>query len=190
LFAEVRLIEARQASDPATLTQVLDLLTHLLNTMQTAGLTTGVIEIHILQALALDAVGEQEAALAALQTALKLAQPGSFIRMFSRYGRPLQTLLLQVEYDDLTYVHRLLAAFPDALATDTAADHPYADLLTDRERDVLNGLAAGLSNKEIESKLFISRNTVRTHLKNLYSKLNVDNRTQAVVRAQKLGILS
>ena len=61
--------------------------------------------------------------------------------------------------------------------------------LTSRESDILLALAEGLSNKEIEQKLFISKNTVRTHLRNLYSKLDVTSRTQAVLRGQELGLL-
>jgi ATP/maltotriose-dependent transcriptional regulator MalT len=61
--------------------------------------------------------------------------------------------------------------------------------LTGREKQILQLIASGLSNKEIEETLFISINTVRTHIKNLYSKLEVESRTQAVQRAGQLGLL-
>ena len=63
------------------------------------------------------------------------------------------------------------------------------DPLSDRELEVLYLIAAGLHNKEIAEKLFISLNTVKTHSKNINSKLNVNSRTKAVARAKEIGIL-
>lgn len=188
LLAEVRLAEARETGDTTALPQIASLLAYLQDMLQTAGYTQGVLEIHILQALTFDMMGKQTAALSSLQSALNLAQPGGYIRTFVRFGRPLQTLLLQVNYADPNYVRRILAAFPQPSESATATGI-HTDLLTEREWDVLNELAAGLTNKEIQSKLFVSKNTVRTHLKNLYSKLGVDNRTQAVIRAREMGLL-
>jgi DNA-binding NarL/FixJ family response regulator len=66
-----------------------------------------------------------------------------------------------------------------------------ADLpvLTDRERDVLCLVAAGRLNKEIAAELMIATNTVNTHLKSIYEKLNVHNRTEAVHQARRLRII-
>ncbi len=61
--------------------------------------------------------------------------------------------------------------------------------LSDREREVLHYLAEGLSNRQIGDHLFISENTVKTHLQNLYAKLEVQRRTQAVARARDLGLI-
>ena len=61
--------------------------------------------------------------------------------------------------------------------------------LSERELEVLYLIAAGLRNKEIAEKLFISLNTVKTHLKNINSKLDVTNRTEAVARAREIGLL-
>lgn len=74
-------------------------------------------------------------------------------------------------------------------AVGTLPDLDIVIELTGRELDVLRSLAEGLSNKEIESKHVISRNTVRTHLRNLYSKLDVSSRTQAVLKAQEMGLI-
>lgn len=69
------------------------------------------------------------------------------------------------------------------------ADVPSCESLSDREAEVLRFLAEGLSNREIGNRLFISENTVKTHLQNLYSKLGVQRRTQAVARARALGLI-
>ena len=61
--------------------------------------------------------------------------------------------------------------------------------LSERETDVLKLIATGLTNQEIAEKLFISLNTVRTHTKNINSKLDVYSRTQAIARAKKLGLI-
>jgi ATP/maltotriose-dependent transcriptional regulator MalT len=61
--------------------------------------------------------------------------------------------------------------------------------LSDREIEVLKLIAAGLTNQEIAERLFISLNTVRTHTKNINSKLDVHSRTQAIARAKKLGLI-
>ncbi len=85
------------------------------------------------------------------------------------------------------YVKKLLLAFK----TDKPAKPKIglAEPLSEREREVLHLIAAGLSNQEIGKKLFISLNTVRTHTKNINSKLNVHSRTQAIARAKELKLL-
>lgn len=63
------------------------------------------------------------------------------------------------------------------------------DLLTDREREILGGIAEGLTNKQIGEKLFVSENTVKKHINNIYFKLDVNRRTQAIAKAKALNIL-
>ncbi|HBW34196.1 MAG TPA: helix-turn-helix transcriptional regulator [Desulfosporosinus sp.] len=64
------------------------------------------------------------------------------------------------------------------------------ELLSERELEVLRLLAAGLSNEEIGNSLFISLGTVKWHVKNIFGKLEVKNRVQAVARAQQMGVLA
>jgi LuxR family maltose regulon positive regulatory protein len=85
------------------------------------------------------------------------------------------------------FVKKLLSTFKAAKPPKKALD--LVEPLSERELEVLHLLAAGLSNREIAQKLFISLNTVRTHTKNINTKLNVHSRTQAAARAKKLGIL-
>ena len=93
------------------------------------------------------------------------------------------------------YVRRLLAAFPvaepeqaDSLKTQTPRSQ-LVEPLSEREIEVLQLIAEGLTNPEIASRLFISLNTVKAHCRNIYGKLGVNNRTQATGRARALGIL-
>jgi LuxR family maltose regulon positive regulatory protein len=113
-------------------------------------------------------------------------------------GPPMARLLYQALSRGIApdYVRRLLAAFPvtepkDSDAVKTRA--PNAELiepLSERELEILELIAEGLTNPEIGSRLFIALNTVKGHARNIYGKLGVHNRTQAVVRARSLGLLS
>jgi len=95
----------------------------------------------------------------------------------------------------MTYKRRLLMAFADETApTSTAVSAVSASMdvpiaLTPREFEILQLIAAGLSNKAIQEHLTLSKNTVRTHIKNLYAKLGVSSRTQAVRQARESGLL-
>ncbi|MGD9047647.1 MAG: response regulator transcription factor, partial [Anaerolineae bacterium] len=98
------------------------------------------------------------------------------------------------------YVRDLLAAFhlereaqrnrkaevPSLIPTSAEA---LADPLTERELEVLHLLAEGLSNKEIATRLIVAPSTVKQHLKNIYGKLDVHSRTQAVARGRELSLL-
>ena len=152
------------------------------------------------QALAYDWQGDTEAAQVALGQVLPMAEAGSLIRLFIEFGVPMQTLLANSRALNPVYVARLLQAFAQEVDTAvsptrrTKSTKPLTSSmpvhLTEREMDVLEAIASGLSNKEIEAALVISKNTVRTHIKNLYSKLGVESRTQAIVRAQELNLLT
>jgi DNA-binding CsgD family transcriptional regulator len=87
------------------------------------------------------------------------------------------------------YIGQLLAAFSPTPQPPTSSAQPSDALLTNREHDILELLAQRLQTKEIADRLFISTETVNTHLKNIYRKLNVRNRRLAVTRAKGLGIL-
>jgi LuxR family maltose regulon positive regulatory protein len=93
------------------------------------------------------------------------------------------------------YVQRLLSAFPvtePGRAASPEKEVPKPDLiepLSERELEVLELLAEGLTNSEIASRLFLTLNTVKSHSRNIYGKLDVHSRTQATARAQALGLL-
>jgi LuxR family maltose regulon positive regulatory protein len=155
------------------------------------------LKVMVLQAVANHAHGEKDEAVRLLGDALALAEPGGFIRIFVDEGQPMARLL----YDTLSrgiapeYGRRLLAAFPDAepeqadSPTTKATGTDLVEPLSEREIEVLQLIAEGLTNPEIASRLYLSLNTVKVHTRNIYGKLGVNNRTQAGARARALGIL-
>jgi len=151
------------------------------------------------QALLDDTEGRREDAVAALEKAVKLAEPGGFIRVFVDLGPQIARLLATLRFEDAEtrrYVAQILVAFAPAEPKGVreqgllVSAHPLLEPLTDREMDVLNLLAQRQTDREIAARLMISVSTVRTHTTNIRSKLDVHNRRQAVQRAKELGILS
>ena len=172
---------ARQPSGPH-LDDALDLLARLLQAAESAGWVHETIKVLILKALALHAAGDGEGALAALGRALTLAQAGGYVRIFLDEGAVMDKLLHQAAARGMAvdYVGKLLAAF--------GADVP-PELLTEREMELLRLLTTPLSSQEIAQELVISVNTVRSHIKNIYSKLDVHSRHAAIARAKELKLL-
>ena len=154
------------------------------------------IELRVLEALAYRAQRDIPQALRALERALSLAEPEGYVRVFVDEGQPMARLLYRaVELGIVpAYASRLLAAFPDAgpfaQPTARASEFEGVEPLSDREKQVLQLVAQGLSNPEIAGRLFISLGTVKVHTRNIYGKLGVHTRMQAVARAVSLGILS
>jgi LuxR family maltose regulon positive regulatory protein len=147
-----------------------------------------------LHALARQAQGQEEEATRSLALALACAEPRGYIRTFLEKGRaiiPLLNSLLHLKplacYSQ-GYVQRLLVAAGELLPRQMQTINAD-DLLSARELAVLHHLAEGHSNQEIARQLVLTENTVRTHTKHIYSKLDVHSRTQAIARAKTLGLL-
>jgi LuxR family maltose regulon positive regulatory protein len=171
------------------------LLVRLRAAAQEGGRTGRLIEILVLQARVLHAQGQTGEALQALCQALLLAEPEGWVRTFVDEGAPLAHLLSEVDPQCApAYVTRLLTAFGPStsasISTSAPSPQPLVEPLTDRELEVLQLIAAGMTNQEIAARLTVSVNTVKTHARNLYGKLDAGNRTQAVARARELGLLS
>jgi LuxR family maltose regulon positive regulatory protein len=161
------------------------------------------IEILGLQALALEAQDRPEEANAALFQAVSLGRPEGYMRLFLDLGWPLYELLERSAASAPfagDYVHDLLAAFQqergaqrngvaEATSLTPTPAQALADPLTEREVEILHLLAEGLSNKEIGDRLVVAPSTVKQHLKNIYGKLDVHSRTQAVARGRELALL-
>jgi LuxR family maltose regulon positive regulatory protein len=191
-IAFARILIAQRQLDQAT-----RLLRRLLVTAEAGGRTAKVIEILNLQALAFQAGGDTAQALITLGKALTLAEPGGFVRIFVDEGPPMARLLYEALSREIApgYVRRLLAAFPIVEPVQPGPTIPqvpeteWIEPLSERELEVLHLIADGLTNPEIASRLFISLNTVKAHCKNIYGKLGVKNRMQAIGRARALGLL-
>jgi LuxR family maltose regulon positive regulatory protein len=159
--------------------------------------------------------GDDQRSLADVAKALELAEPEGFISRFVEEGTPIaETLTILVKHNLLgtvqpEYVKNILAAFPrtqpsqveygeqslpstHAARNEVATDEFLAPIepLTPRELEVLQLIASGDSNQTIAGKLVITLSAVKKHTGNIFNKLNVNSRTQAVARAQRLGLLS
>ncbi len=162
------------------------------------------IDVLVLQALLNNTQGQQQAALTLLAQALTLAQPGGFIRLFVDFGPQLADLLAELKPQDndlQQYVGQILAACAADEGTgrqtgknntqpSAGSPQPLIEPLTYREQDVLGLLVLRLSDQEIANRLVISLPTVKTHNRNIFAKLNVNNRRQAIARARQLGLIS
>ena len=188
-LARVLLARYQDERAEASMHEATRLLERLLRAAEEGGRAGRVIEILVLRALAHQALGDIPAALASLQRALTLAEPEGYVRIFVDEGPPMASLLRAAVKQGIArnYVRRLLAA-----VTETEHDSPIKqaliDPLSERELDVLRLLGTDLGGPDIARELVVSLSTVRTHTKNIYTKLAVTNRRAAVRRAAELGL--
>jgi LuxR family maltose regulon positive regulatory protein len=164
--------------------------------VEAKGLADERLKVMVLQAVAHHVHGETEEAVQLLGDALALAEPGGFIRIFVDEGPPMAQLLSEAAAHGIMpdYVGKLLAVFE--AEEQKSADksylppaQPLIEPLSDRELEVLQLIAQGLSNREISERLFLAISTVKGHNRNIYGKLQVQRRTEAVARARELGLL-
>lgn len=150
----------------------------------------------VLQALARHARGEKDEALRLLGDALALAEPGGFIRIFVDEGMPMAQLVSEAATRGIMsdYSGKLLAVFE--AEAQKREDKPYLppaqpliEPLSQRELEVLQLIAKGLSNREISERLFLALDTVKGHNRRIFGKLEIHRRTEAVARARELGLL-
>jgi len=188
--------------------EAIGLLSHLEETARSAGRMGRIIEILLLQALALREIGDSEHAILALTKSLALAEPGGYVRVFLDEGRPMQLLLAQwLAHAGASplreYAIHLLSQFDAEPHVVTAAvekvsptgdpsassGQALVEPLSQRELEVLHLIALGRTNQEIARQLIVAPGTVKAHTASIYRKLDVANRTEAVRRARDLGIL-
>jgi LuxR family transcriptional regulator, maltose regulon positive regulatory protein len=147
----------------------------------------------LVEALALDALADHEGAADALERALEQAEPGGLKRGPMSFGRSIQPLLrrqLRHGTEHRALVGELLDALDDSNGNHHTPSTLVIEPLSPRERAVLRYLPTMMSNQEIASELFVSVNTVKTHLKAIYRKLDVPDRREAVRRARALELLA
>ncbi|MFZ0546814.1 MAG: LuxR C-terminal-related transcriptional regulator [Candidatus Promineifilaceae bacterium] len=163
--------------------EALGILGRLLAAAELAGRSGSLIEISILQALALAKNQQPDRALSSLNRALALAEPEQFGRIFINEGRPMALLLERLSTSN-PYAAHLLEQMEQAVVD------LLPDPLTDRELEILSLVAAGASNQAIADQLFLSLGTVKGHLNHILGKLGVKNRTAAVARARDLELIA
>jgi len=184
MFARILLAQGR-------LNDASGLLDRLNKEAKEGGRILSQIETLLVKALVLWTQRNITEALIVFGKALSLAEPGGYIRLFLDEGPLIAELLekiLAAKADvPRAYVKKVLSAF--RLNKLVKTDDGPVERLSERELEVLRLIAAGLSNQKITEALFISLSTVKTHLRNIYGKLNVHRRTEAIVKAKELELL-
>jgi LuxR family maltose regulon positive regulatory protein len=162
----------------------------LLKQAETAGRIGLVIEILVLQALTFQGKKETEQALAALERALALAQPEGYVRSFLDEGEAMTRLLCQAQSRQVGsgYAAELLSKIGRMSSMTQPSMQLLIEPLTTREVEVLKFIEAGRSNEEISEQLVISIATVKRHISNIYAKLGVKSRTQAIAIGKELKL--
>jgi LuxR family maltose regulon positive regulatory protein len=150
----------------------------------------------VLQAVAHHVQGKEDRALQALGEALALAEPGGFIRIFLDEGAPMAQVLAEAAAQWMmpAYTGKLLSAFEAETQktkgkSSLPSAQPLIEPLSQRELEILQLIAQGLSNDEIGKRLFLALDTVKGHNRRIFDKLQVQRRTEAVARARELGLL-
>jgi LuxR family maltose regulon positive regulatory protein len=169
----------------------LALLAHLWEEAAMGRRVSVMVEIRILQALTLHARNDVGEALNALKHGVELAEKTGIVRLFIDGGLPICEMLKKLATDthSTSHVHRLLGHVVNAMPADGVAPATInVPELSKKEQRVLQCLAQGMSNQKIAEALFVSPNTIKTHMRNIYSKLGVNNRLQAVDQLRKLGM--
>jgi LuxR family maltose regulon positive regulatory protein len=186
-FMYARVLIAREEFDTAS-----HLLEWLLVDCEADGRWGSVIEVLVQRALAWQGMSEIPQALQALERALALAATEGYLRVFLDAGEPLARLLRYAGSKGIApkVVSYILSEFDKSTDFTPITQQPLIEPLSERELEVLRLMAAGNSNQEIAAQLVLSSGTVKSHLSHIYSKLNVNSRTQCLARVRELKILT
>lgn len=192
------LLYQAQHTDVPNVSESLRLAGLLLDQCDASHLLPIIVQTLLVRAQLHAAGGNPAAAHADVREALALARPSGVIALFLAEGPAVAAILAELlggsdlEYADRTYAAQILAAFPESMrstAPPEAAAESLAEPLSRRELDVLRLIDEGCTNQEIAERLVITLHTVKKHSSNLYAKLGVGSRTQALARARELGLL-
>jgi LuxR family maltose regulon positive regulatory protein len=185
-FTYARLLLAKNQLDDVEM-----LLANFEGFAEGGGRLRSLITIYILQALTQQAYGRTKQALMPLEKALPLAAPEGYSRAFLDEGQPVIDLLPKVRHLAPGFIDQLLedARHAPGLLGPSPSAQPLVEPLSERELEILQLVSDGLSNREIAEKLILSVGTVKAHLHNVYGKLEVRGRTQAVARAREIDLI-
>jgi LuxR family maltose regulon positive regulatory protein len=213
--AQVFISWARATNDRSRLQETLAYLDRQRQVAEDGSLLWFQIKIHLLRALAYDVLQDTVQTLDALACALRLAQPEGYLRIFLDEGEPMRVMILKFRLwiarqppDEeqrclSAYLDKLLAAFemgqesisrssnqePPPIQNPKSQIQNLIEPLTERELEVLRLVYGGLSNSEIADRLTVTVGTVKKHINNIFGKLAVASRTQALARAREHNLL-
>jgi LuxR family maltose regulon positive regulatory protein len=196
MLARVLIAIVKSDRKAGLLDEAIRLLGRLLQEAETGSRMGSVIQILLLQALAFQAQDNLPRAFACLERALSLAEPEGYVRTFVDEGEEMRLLIEQLSRNRDNplsgYADKLLVAFVQAeVLPKSTIFHQKSNMiepLSERELEVLKLLRTELSGPEIAQQLIVSLNTFRTHTKNIFTKLGVNNRRAAVSRAEELDL--
>jgi LuxR family maltose regulon positive regulatory protein len=170
----------------------IQVLTQLFDVCQNADAGLQVMRTRILKAKAQYLDGDLGRALESLKPAIDLAATESLYNYaFFVAGEPIAQLLYQAALDGIhaKFCNQLLAKFSTLVKLETGSHVDLVEPLSERELEVLQHIAQGWTNQEIAQELVLSLYTIKSHARNIFSKLGVKNRTEAVAKARLLGLL-
>jgi LuxR family maltose regulon positive regulatory protein len=186
--ARVDLARYTLRDDQTALISAIDLLQRLQRRTEQKGWFQQYLQVLILLALAYHHQREDESAMVTLGRALELAETQGYVSMFLDEGEPMLELLGQAQ--NRKDISRYAAKLCTEAGTETLSDEAVTSPLSEREQEILILIAQGLSNAEIAQRLYITTGTVKVHASNIYSKLGVKGRIEAVNWARELGLIS
>ena len=185
LLTLARLLLARARADGGDVAPVSALLDRLHEAAASMERHGSLREIRVLQALAHHAAGDERRALEALERSFADApEPEGSVRLYLDEGAPMRDLLARAAAEGQEHARRLVRP-----ATPVATSPGLADPLSEREHEVLRLLDSELTGPQIARHLYVSVNTLRTHTKHIFTKLDVTSRAAAVRRAREVGLL-
>jgi LuxR family maltose regulon positive regulatory protein len=191
-YAGILLFQDRRVPD---LDRILEFITNQSGFAEAHAWKIRQAQLLMLQSLAWQSLGDQPQAIHPLMKALSIAESFGGTGVFLDFGPPLLNMLklIEINYPARQSFAREILAFiinpSEGKRIAMTSANMLIEPLTERERDVLRLMAAGLSNPEIAVQLYLSLNTIKTHTRGIYGKLGVNNRTQATIKAGELGLI-
>ena len=190
-MSRVRLVQG-QHGDQDALYEAIDLLEKLEEMYIASGAIAYLLQTYILQALAFQSVGELDLAVKSIKKAITLGEVGGYIRVFVREGEPMAELVHRfiLTGGRTPYIEKILAAFEHrGKEVEQPIPATLLEPLTARELEVLRALDSELKVPELAEAMIVSIDTLRTHIKRIYRKLDVHSRFEAVEKGKKLNLV-